>query len=201
MVELCHTAVIPKACYHCDHSTFHWPVIWKPGDSELCTLIFDNPVAATDLFDQGGQLYSSLGYGTYDQLILQCGYISTAFVCSVVGGLLVDRIGRRRLLLTGITGCVASVLVETIIVAKFAKAGTNKSALRTGVAAFYLYEGFYCLSIDICNFVITSELFPNHLRAKGTAIAAASSALTNLVFLQTAPTGFANIGWKFYLVS
>jgi hypothetical protein len=112
----------------------------------------------------------------------------------------VDRIGRRALLLSGLTGCLVSLVVETAIVALYAGDGTNKAALRTGVAAFYCYEAFYSLSIDICNFVIATELFPNHLRAKGTTLATASSAITNLIFLQAASAGFQDIGWKFYLV-
>ena len=42
-------------------------------------------------------------------------------------------------------------------------------------------------------------MFPNHLRAKGMTIGMAAIALMNIMWLQAAPTAFANIGWKFYL--
>ncbi|OQV07530.1 hypothetical protein CLAIMM_11953 [Cladophialophora immunda] len=148
----------------------------------------------------GGILYTRLGYAVYDQLSFQCGYITTATVCSVVGSLLVDKIGRRKLMMIGLSGCALSLTLETIIVAVYADAGTNKAALGVGVAALWLFQGSYCLSVDICCFVISAELFPNHLRAKGATISFCSSVLTNLVFLQAAPTAFANIGWKFFLV-
>lgn len=148
---------------------------------------------------QGGILYSALGFDTYDQLVFQCGYITTAVVFAIVGSLLVDRIGRRMLLLIGLSGCVISLAIESAIVALYT--GTsNKAGLAVGVAALYIFEAFYCISVDICYFVISVELFPTHLRAKGTTLAFSSTVLTNLAFLQAAPTAFANIGWKYFLV-
>ena len=45
-----------------------------------------------------------------------------------------------------------------------------------------------------------SEIFPNHIRAKGICLSIATIALTDLVYLQATATAFANIGWHFYLV-
>ena len=44
-----------------------------------------------------------------------------------------------------------------------------------------------------------AELFPSHLRNKGMTIGMAAISLMNVMWLQAAPTAFANIGWKFYL--
>jgi hypothetical protein len=65
----------------------------------------------------------------------------------------------------------------------------------------YLFLLFYGCGIDCAGVVFYSELFPNHLRAKGVAMAIATIALTDLVYLQATATAFANIGWKFFLVS
>lgn len=53
----------------------------------------------------------------------------------------------------------------------------------------------------MAGYVFFAEIFPNHLRAKGLALSGATIALANLIYLQAAPTAFANIGWRFYLVS
>jgi hypothetical protein len=105
------------------------------------------------------------------------------------------------LLFIGLSGCAISLAIEAAIVAVYAPAGTNRTALSVGVAALFLFESFYSVSVDICYFVISVELFPTHLRAKGTTLAFSSTVLTNVVFLQAAPTAFANIGWKYFLVS
>lgn len=44
------------------------------------------------------------------------------------------------------------------------------------------------------------EIFPNYLRARGMALGMASLCLANIIWLQAAPTAFANIGWKYYSV-
>jgi hypothetical protein len=67
--------------------------------------------------------------------------------------------------------------------------------------ASYLYIAFYAPTIDTAGFVYYAEVFPNHLRAKGVSAAICCSALIDVLYLQVASTAFANIGWKFYLVS
>lgn len=64
----------------------------------------------------------------------------------------------------------------------------------------YIFLLFYGCGIDVAGVVFYSEVFPNHLRAKGVALAIATIALTDLVYLQATATAFANIGWKFFLV-
>src|ERR1700733_826618 len=64
----------------------------------------------------------------------------------------------------------------------------------------YIFLLFYGCGIDVAGVVFYSEIFPNHLRAKGVALAIATIALTDLVYLQATATAFANIGWKFFLV-
>jgi len=112
-----------------------------------------------------------------------------------------DRFGRRPLMLAGIAGCCIMLCIEAAMVALYAEAGTNKAGLGVGVAAFYVFLIFYSLGIDVCGVVFYSELFPNHIRAKGVAMAVMSIALTDLVYLQATAQAFAKIGWKFYLVS
>lgn len=45
----------------------------------------------------GPALYKSLGYGTKDQLALQCGWITVGIVFNLVGAVIMDRLGRRPL--------------------------------------------------------------------------------------------------------
>jgi hypothetical protein len=56
------------------------------------------------------------------------------------------------------------------------------------------------MGVDVAGVVFYSELFPNHIRAKGVCLSMATVALTDLVYLQVTTTAFARIGWRFYLV-
>lgn len=118
--------------------------------------------------------------------------------------------------------------IEAAMISLYAEAGTNKAGLGVGVAAFYVFLIIYSLGgalrrpfpstktfqlcqlyhandwiciVDVAGVVFYSELFPNHIRAKGVALCVMSIALTDLVYLQATAEAFANIGWRFYLVS
>lgn len=73
--------------------------------------------------------------------------------------------------------------------------------MLTALAMFYLFLAVYSMGVDVAGVVFYSELFPNHIRAKGVCLSMATVALADLVYLQATTTAFANIGWRFYLVS
>lgn len=73
--------------------------------------------------------------------------------------------------------------IEAAMISLYAAAGTNKAGLGVGVAAFYVFLVIYSLGIDVAGVVFYSELFPNHIRAKGVALCVMSIALTDLVYL------------------
>lgn len=104
------------------------------------------------------------------------------------------------MLIGAIGGCCTCLILVTALVATYAEAGTNHSALAATVFALYLFIAFYSAGIDTCGFVYFAELFPNHLRAKGLALVIATICITDIVYLQVAPLAFKHIGWKFYLV-
>lgn len=99
-----------------------------------------------------------------------------------------DRIGRKPLLIIGMTGCCVSLIFEAAMVASFAEAGTNKAGLKMGVAATYIFLLFQTFSFDSTAVVLFSEIYPNHLRARGLAIVIATVAITDLVYLEVAET-------------
>jgi hypothetical protein len=58
---------------------------------------------------------------------------------------------------------------------------------------FYLFLAVYSVGVDVAGVVFYSELFPNHIRAKGVCLSIATIALTDLVYLQATTTAFAII--------
>ena len=53
--------------------------------------------------------------------------------------------------------------------------------------------------LDGTQFSYLGEIFPTHLRAKGVCLGVSMISLMNIVWLQSAPTAFKTIKWKFYL--
>ncbi|KIY00270.1 uncharacterized protein Z520_03955 [Fonsecaea multimorphosa CBS 102226] len=142
----------------------------------------------------GPLLYSELGYGTEDQLRFQCGWITTIIITNILSALIMDKIGRKPLMLTAIFGCCACLILETVVVAVFTETGTNKVGLAFGVVALYLLIAFNGIGVDSCGYVWYTEIFPNHIRAKGLSVCVATLALTNLLYLQVSATAFQHIG-------
>jgi Sugar (and other) transporter len=62
-----------------------------------------------------------------------------------------------------------------------------------------VFQVFYGLCLDGTQFSYLGEIFPTHLRAKGVCLGVAMISLMNIIWLQSAPTAFVAIGWKFYL--
>lgn len=188
----------------------------------------------------GPTVYKALGYGTLDQLILQCGWITVAIPSNFIGWYTITSL---KALLTSIQVHVSWIGLEENhlwlpaswavvyvwhskplwlhhLLHQFQKSIlmvlgcvwvllpcklTGKPSIGLIVSAncylSYIFLVFYGCGIDCAGVVFYSEIFPNHVRAKGVSMAVATIALTDLVYLQATATAFANIGWKFFLVS
>jgi MFS family permease len=106
----------------------------------------------------GPTIYKSLGFDTKDQLALQCGSNTTAAVFNFLGAAVMDRFGRRPLILISLLGCAVALTIETAMVALYAEAGTNKAGLSAGVFALYLFPAVYAMGIDVAGYTFFSEV-------------------------------------------
>lgn len=118
---------------------------------------------------------------------------------NLINSLIVDRVGRTRLLMIGLAGVVTALVGECITVSIFQSSGQRSVA---GAAVFFLFWHMVCFSCtcDATSYVYASEIFPTPLRAKGLAVSISGLFIATIIFLQTAPTAFAAVGWKFYIV-
>lgn len=146
----------------------------------------------------GPSLYAQLGFSQVKQLLYPAAWLTFAFGMNAVGMFLVDRFPRPQYMGVGILGAQATLIVEAALVANFVPSD-NEAALQAAVAMFFIYQVFYGAMLDGTQFSYLGEIFPTHLRAKGICLGVAMISLMNIIWLQSAPTAFANIGWKFYL--
>jgi len=146
----------------------------------------------------GPLLYKSLGFGEVKQLLYPAAWLTFTLGMSVISIPVIDRFPRNKYLAFGLWGCMSCLIVEAALVANFVPS-TNTNALQAAVAMFFCSQAFEPLCLAGTVWVYVNEICPTHLRAKGVCLSAATWALSNLIWLQAAPTGFATIGWKFYL--
>ncbi|KAE8383905.1 general substrate transporter [Aspergillus bertholletiae] len=147
----------------------------------------------------GQTFYQALGFSPTAQQILQGNRDIVAFLGNFCGSLVVDRVGRKTILLFAFAGCFVCVTLEGIMVALFADSD-NEAGKNAGVALLYIFLFFYASGIDVGTYVYLGEMFPNHMRVKGVGISLASLNTMGTIYLSIASTAFTAIGWKFFML-
>lgn len=166
-------------------------------------------------------LMGALGFGTTMQLGL--GVVWT--VCAVIGCginvLLLDRIGRVKLLgefwillpLDGmrsfiltikfpVIGGFGSAAIISVMAAleKFYLNTTYTPGINGAVAIYFIFGAFFTSTIECTAYVYGSEIWPTHLRSEGATIALVSFFGNAVAYSAPVTLALTNIGWKFYMV-
>lgn len=87
----------------------------------------------------------------------------------LVGSQLFDRVGRRPMLLVSAAGLAMSLGVLTA--SCYVGGGTGALAATLAVGGLCLFMGAFSLGFSPLVYVICSELFPNHVRARAMSVA------------------------------
>ncbi|KAL1981874.1 hypothetical protein VTN96DRAFT_2061 [Rasamsonia emersonii] len=153
----------------------------------------------TVIANYGPELYGALGFDTTIQLLFSGCYASLALCGNCFNALTIDYIGRVNALRCGWIGDAVALIGECISLSIFQRTGSHSAAVAS-VFFLFLHIALFAFNIDVTTYVYTSEIFPNHIRAKGMAIAIVGYFSSLIIYLQVAPTAFDAIGWKFYLV-
>lgn len=80
------------------------------------------------------------------------------------------------------------------------KGSDNRAGQAAAVFFLFIHVGFYSVCIDATTYIYCTEIFPSHLRARGSSLSISGLFFATVIFTCAAPTAFANIGWKYYIV-
>lgn len=123
------------------------------------------------------QILQSVGMGSSASLLATVGLGVVNVVFTAVGMALVDRIGRRPMLLVGAIGMTVSLGALALLLAF----PVNGSTAALSLVCLAVYIVVYAVSPGLVAYVVISEIFPLHVRAKATAAATFVIFATNLL--------------------
>jgi MFS family permease len=122
------------------------------------------------------------------------------YVTSIAGALLVNKFGRRKMLLISTSGMAAAFLVWTALSAVNEQKGYQASYGIGVVTMIFVFYLFYNVALNPVPVLYTMEVLPFTLRAKGLTLNGAAGMACGIFNGFVNPVALDAIGWKWYLV-
>lgn len=181
------------------------PIVW----AGLILAVFQQLVGINIVFYYGAVLWQSVGFSENDalQINILSGVLSIAACLGAVA--MIDKIGRKPLLLIGSVGMFVTL---GVLAWCFSKAAMVDGSLhlddQTGLTALIsanAYVVFFNLSWGPVMWVMLGEMFPNQMRGSALAVAGFAQWIANFAIAVSFPWMAATLGlvvtYGFYSVS
>ena len=181
------------------------PVVW----AGLLLAVFQQLVGNNVIFYYGSTLWQLAGFTENDSLLINIVSGVVSIGACLVTVALVDRIGRKPLLLIGSAGMAVTLfaLVYAFSQGSLDAAGKLQLSPQLGtiaVIAANLYVIFFNLSWGPVMWVMLGEMFPNQIRGSALAVCGFAQWFANYLVAQSFPVMAAKLGlatsYTFYAV-
>lgn len=137
----------------------------------------------------------TLGMSQERAMLLGCYTQLWYILASLVTWYTIDRVGRRKLLVSMALGMSLVLVGEAVSIG----VGTSKAAI-VAVVCVFLFEACFTWGWMACVWIYPPEILPLSIRAKGSGLAAAADFLGNYLVVQVTPIGIQKMGAWFYVV-
>ncbi|KAL3602998.1 hypothetical protein FPOAC2_07315 [Fusarium poae] len=145
---------------------------------------------STTIFQQ------QLHYSPVESRIFSASLQVWQFIAAGFAILLIDRFGRRKLLMAGALGmCVAQTSLAGLL-----SDLTNKSATEAAISFYFVALFFFPVGLFLLPFMYAAEISPLSIRAQVTAVSACANWLFNFLVAEVSPHALKNIGFRYYIV-
>jgi len=137
------------------------PILWIG----IMLAVFQQITGINTILYYAPKIFTGIGHGNDTALLQTVAIGSTNALFTVVAMLIIDRIGRRFLILAGSAGMSAMFVCLALLYYTGNTAGIMVLIFILG------YIAFFALSLGPAVWVVISEIFPNRLRSKGMSVA------------------------------
>lgn len=143
-------------------------------------------------------LWSAVGFSQSLSFAVPIGTTTIGVLMTVVGMFTIDRVGRRKLLLTGSVGMAIFLWITGFIFLN-AEQTENGLVLAQDLAwmaliSAHLFYIFFCFTWGPAVWVVLGELFPNRIRTTGLGIATCANWIGNIIVTWTFPPMLESFG-------
>ena len=165
------------------------PVVWVG----IALSVFQQFVGINVIFYYSTALWHAVGFSENDSLLITVITSVVNIVSTLVAIALIDRIGRRALLLFGSAGMAITLGVLAVVFGNAPLDAQHQPFLDHGAGlvalwAANLFVVAFAVSWGPAVWVLLGELFPNHIRAAALSVAAAAQWVANWAITVTFPT-------------
>ncbi len=164
------------------------PIVWIG----ILLSVFQQFVGINAVFYYSNTIWESVGFS--ESQAFQTSLITTAInvIFTIVAIALVDRVGRKPLLLVGSAGMVLTLATLTYVFGTAPVNSDGQPVLADGpdvvaLISFNLYVAFFAATWGPVVWVLLGEMFPNRIRAAALAVAASAQWMANFVVTTTFP--------------
>lgn len=177
-----------------DRKTLLKPIVWT-----AIALAFIAQFSGINIIlYYASSLWRAVGFSAGLALVVPIGTTLIGIIMTVVGMLLIDRIGRKKLLIIGSIGMAVSLIAVGLI---FFRAETVDGQLRlseqlswSALILAHVFYIFFCGTWGPALWVLLGEMFPNRLRTSGLAIATFANWIGNVIVTWSFPLMLVGIG-------
>ena len=152
----------------------------------------------------GPQIFELLGLGVQESEYLTMGNYVSYFFLMTFAWLLIDRVGRRILMVGGAFGITACFFILTILgglAQNSEKLGIpDKPVAIVGSVILFIATGIFGIGWLSEVWLIPTEIFPSTSRAQGSAISVVTWGLANFAVTLLTPIGFNNLSYWLFLI-
>ncbi|KAI9926195.1 hypothetical protein ASPWEDRAFT_43563 [Aspergillus wentii DTO 134E9] len=142
-------------------------------------------------------LINSVGFSNSMSRLLTACNATSYFIFSCLAMTMVERFGRRGLMMLSGFGQFLAFLIITILLC-FAEKNTIYGT--ASVAFFFLYHVAFGIGMLGVPWLYPTEINSLPMRTKGAALSTATNWITNFAIVEITPIGIQSIGWKFWIV-
>ncbi|TVY42665.1 MFS glucose transporter [Lachnellula occidentalis] len=166
-----------------------------------CIMFFQQFMGCNAMIYYAPTIFSQLGLSGNTTSLLATGVYGIINCLSTLPALfLIDKVGRRPLLMAGALGDTISLVIVGAIIGKYGETLVeHKAAGWVGIAFIYIYDINFSYSFAPIGWVLPSEIFNLAIRSKAMSITTSTTWMCNFIIGLVTPDMLESITWGTYI--